>query len=91
MNEKTMKKLPRKARQTAVDRILQMPATPWAVLIISLIITGFAWYIADRAVDRRIAERFRYQTADIVSAISKRMQEYEVVLRSGLGFFNLKF
>ncbi|XOF34697.1 MAG: CHASE domain-containing protein [Candidatus Electrothrix sp. YB6] len=82
-----MNKLPKTARQTALDRILQIQATPWVVLVISLIITGFAWHIADRAVEKRIAERFEYQATDIVSAITKRMQEYEVVLRSGLGLF----
>jgi signal transduction histidine kinase len=76
-----------KARGTIIDRILQTPATPWAVLILSLLLTGFAWHIVDRAVDKRIADRFKYQGEDIVSAISKRMQEYEVVLRSSLGLF----
>ncbi|MCI5120017.1 MAG: hypothetical protein D3908_02260, partial [Candidatus Electrothrix sp. AUS4] len=82
-----MKKKAKRAQKSIVDRLLQTPATPWAVLVIALIITGFAWYIADRAVDKRIAERFEYQATDIVSAITKRMQEYEVVLRSGLGLF----
>ncbi|WPD24225.1 MAG: CHASE domain-containing protein [Candidatus Electrothrix scaldis] len=82
-----MKKTAKIAQKSIIDRLLQAPATPWAVLVIALIITGFAWHIADRAVDKRIAERFEYQATDIVSAITKRMQEYEVVLRSGLGLF----
>ncbi len=61
--------------------------TAWAVLLAALLVTAFAWdrtasYVHDRAEDR-----FHAQAEMIHHSISKRMTEYEMVLRGGIGLF----
>lgn len=63
------------------------PATAWVILVLSLIVTALAWFISDQAVEAKAQERFGFQTTDLVSAINKRLLEYETVLRGGVGFF----
>ncbi len=61
--------------------------TAWAVLLVALLVTAFAWnrtasYVRDRAEDR-----FQAQAEAIHSGITKRMTEYELVLRGAVGLF----
>ncbi|HAS51378.1 MAG TPA: hypothetical protein DCS21_06405, partial [Gammaproteobacteria bacterium] len=63
------------------------PATAWVILVLSLLVTALAWFISDQAVKAKAQERFNFQTTDLVSAINKRLIEYETVLRGGVGFF----
>lgn len=68
-------------------RMLHHPVTAWIILLCSLILTAVAWYISNQFVMQRAADRFRFETADVKSAISRRMLEYEAVLRGGVGLF----
>ena len=56
--------------------------------MLSLLLTGLAWYLSDKAVQTKAEQRFGFQTADISSALNKRLLEYEIALRGGAGFFN---
>lgn len=75
-------------RGQALLEVFHNPATAWVILFISFILTALAWHISDNAVRKRAAERFGFQSQDILSAIAGRMQEYEMVLRAGAGLFN---
>lgn len=77
---------PRRGRP--LHEVAHNPATAWVILLVSFVLTALAWHISDNAVRKRAAERFGFQSKDVVGAISKRMQEYEMVLRAGVGLFN---
>jgi PAS domain S-box-containing protein len=62
--------------------------TAWVVLILSFVLTALAWHISDRAIRANAEQRFRFQTEDIASAITKRLLAYETALRGGSGLFN---
>ncbi|WP_438971016.1 sensor histidine kinase, partial [Methylophaga sp.] len=54
----------------------------------SLFVTGWAWYIASGAVEKHASERFEFTAKDVANAITDRMNEYELALRSGLALFH---
>ena len=62
-------------------------ATAWVVLAISSLITVFSWWFASNYVDGRAKDRFEFEVSQAREAIIKRMQEYEQVLRGGVGLF----
>ena len=66
---------------------LQHQATAWIILALSFVITALAWSISDSAIRTRAAERFEFQTADIASAIERRLMAYATALRGGTGLF----
>jgi PAS domain S-box-containing protein len=63
------------------------PAAAWLVLLLSLLVTSWAWYISEQAVTRNVEERFQFEAEDIITAINDRMNEYALVLRSSSGLF----
>ncbi len=68
--------------------LLQHPATAWIILLLSAILTGLAWMVAESEVRKRASERFAFQAKDLTGAIAKRMVEYEMALRAGAGLFH---
>lgn len=64
------------------------PPAAWLVLLLSLGVTSWAWYISDKAVTETITTRFESQAEDLATAITGRMKEYEQALRSGAALFN---
>jgi len=64
------------------------PPAAWMVLLLSLLVTGWAWFVASAAVQQRASERFEFTAADVANAITERMDEYELALRSGLALFH---
>lgn len=68
-------------------RILHHSATAWVILLVSVVLTVIAWSISNRFVLQRAADRFRFETSDVKTAIGKRMLEYEAILRGGIGLF----
>lgn len=62
-------------------------ATAWVVLAISSLITVFSWWFASNYVHERAKDRFEFEVSQAREAIIKRMQEYEQVLRGGVGLF----
>ena len=61
--------------------------TAWIILILSTIITIVSWYYSSQYVKQRSNDRFAYKVEEAHLAIVKRMQEYEQVLRGGIGLF----
>lgn len=70
-------------------RLPYHPLTAWAILLFSLLLTAFAWYIADSAIRANAEQRFSFQTQDISEAIARRMSTYETALRGGVGVFRI--
>ena len=62
--------------------------TARTVLAISLLVTAFAWFIADDYANNRADDRFHYEVEDARQRITQRMVNYEEVLRSGVAMFN---
>lgn len=73
-------------KRTIVDRF-HNPVTAWLVLAVSLVITVAGWYIASAYAEARARDRFNHTVDSARVAIAKRMQEYENVLRGGVGLF----
>lgn len=67
--------------------LLDHPPKAWLVLAFSLLVTWFAWHVSSEYAEKRIEERFGFETADLQAAIAKRMQDQEEVLRGGVGLF----
>ena len=64
------------------------PPAAWLVLLLSLVVTGWAWFISERAVNQTITDRFSFQAQDLSTAITNRMRQYELALRSGAALFD---
>lgn len=80
----------RHAIATAIREIFSLrthPPIAWVVLAVSLAITAIAYQIAEGFVTRNAEDRFRFETADIKTAIAKRMQDQEEVLTGGVALF----
>ncbi|MCB1176334.1 MAG: hypothetical protein KDK36_02035, partial [Leptospiraceae bacterium] len=70
--------------------ILHKKHTAWVILLISFLLTYIAWEISHISIENKLKERFYFQSQDITKAIEKRMLEYEIVLRAGIGLFKSK-
>lgn len=75
-----------KSRLTLADRF-QNESTAWVVFAASLIITIFSWWLTNQYAEQRAHDRFSFEAHQASHAIFKRMQEYEQVLRGGVGLF----
>lgn len=64
------------------------PPAAWLVLLLSLVVTSWAWYVSNKAVTNTINTRFEFQAQDLATAIAGRMKEYELALRSGAALFD---
>ncbi|KAB2922312.1 MAG: PAS domain S-box protein, partial [Dechloromonas sp.] len=58
----------------------------WIALVLTLIFTTGAWYVADRIVDNRVSDRFLYRAEKERDSIIRRLQAYELVLQGGGAF-----
>lgn len=65
------------------------PIIAWVVLFFSLVATALAWSTSDHAVKTRAGERFLFQAEDVRKAVERRMGEYAMALRGGIGLFNV--
>lgn len=77
------------AESTDLVDMLQNTAFAWVVLGISLVLTLVGWYVSGYYVERRANERFVFEVDEAQRAIVKRMQEYEQMLRGGVGLFRV--
>lgn len=59
--------------------------TAWVVLAVSLAITLLGWDVSARYMQQRAEDRYLFEVQKAGQAIVKRMQEYEQVLRGGVG------
>lgn len=64
------------------------PPAAWLILALTLMVTCWAWYVSAKAVSQTIETRFDYQAQDLATAITDRMKEYELALRSGAALFD---
>lgn len=66
---------------------LKYPPAAWLVFVLTLLVIGWAWFVASAAVQQRASERFDYTAKDVATAITERMDQYQLALRSGLALF----
>ncbi len=59
----------------------------WIVLLLSLLLTFGVWKNAQQALLQAQQVQFENRAEDVTTAIVKRMQNYELVLRGGVGLF----
>jgi signal transduction histidine kinase/ActR/RegA family two-component response regulator len=78
---------PSPAPRKILADFLHNEVAAWVVLVISLAITVLSWQISARSVENRLRDRFGFEVEKARLVIAKRMQEYEQVLRSGVGLF----
>ncbi|MBF0183189.1 MAG: CHASE domain-containing protein [Magnetococcales bacterium] len=64
--------------------------TAWIVLLFAGVVTVIYWYFSWKAAESRNNDRIEYTVEEARQAISKRMLEYEQVLRSGVALFNAR-
>ena len=69
-------------------QLLAHQASAWLVLMLSLFLTAVAWWEVERYVAVNVAQRFEFQQREAVQGISKRIQEYETVLRGSAGLIH---
>lgn len=69
-------------------QLLAHQVAAWLLLVLCLLLTGAAWWLAERYVAANVAQRFDYQQREAVQGISKRIQEYETVLRGSAGLIH---
>jgi len=58
----------------------------FAVLVLGLIITGFAWYFAKQKVDQEAKELFNEQAVKAKNALDNRIQVYLDTFQAARGF-----
>ena len=58
----------------------------WIALILTLIFTIGAWYIADQIVSHRVNDRFLFRAEKERDAIIRRLQGYQLVLQGAAAF-----
>ena len=61
----------------------------WIVLLASLAVTFFAWYLARGIELKRANDRFVFQIRTIESALRERLHAYEFLLHSGADIFTV--
>lgn len=59
----------------------------WIVLLLSLLVTVIAWYLAASYSEQRARDRFNFHVEDAQFAIQQRMLAYEQILRGGVALF----
>ena len=60
----------------------------WLTLIVSLLITVWAWHLAQVSAEQHAHDRFRFRIDEVKIAIADRLRDYEAVLRGAQGLFN---
>jgi two-component system sensor histidine kinase/response regulator len=80
--------------QTSIPELERSPLSrlarvlPWLVLVLSLIMSLFAWRLFDQSLHDRARVLFTNKTEDITEHIIYRLQNDEQILRGGVGLFN---
>lgn len=68
----------------ALERWLHRPGTARLILVVSLLVTGLAWWATRHFAHDEARQRFERRTDDIHSRIDRRMASYEAMLRGGV-------
>ena len=75
-------------RDRGLYATLHSAASAWLILLISLLLTVAAWYLANNYAGERARERFAFAVQDAHERILRRMNDYEQILRGGVAFFD---
>ena len=70
-----------------MGRLFPGANTAWAIFVLSLCVTLWAWYATRSAVEEKTRLLFDFRVQETQNAIIKRMQDYEYVLRGAAGLF----
>jgi signal transduction histidine kinase len=81
---------PHRDAKSAPLKALSARATPWIILLISLLATAFAWNLASKLPQDRKRARYHRAVEQIEIAIKDRLRIYEAILRGGQGLFDTK-
>lgn len=79
---------PAKKKAKPLADLFHNEVTAWLVLALSLTITGLGWFLASEAIEKRAAERFKFEVREAQERIVNRMKQYEQVLRGGVALFD---
>jgi CHASE1-domain containing sensor protein len=55
----------------------------WVVVVLSILLTLFAWYFSKKQIDEKIQYQFTRESSQIIELISERMKKYEDGLWGG--------
>lgn len=64
------------------SKSFKLPWFHWAIIIISLFLTLFAWYFTKQQTDKQSQNAFNLEVTQVVAAIQQRMGKYEDALWS---------
>ncbi|ABM03612.1 diguanylate cyclase with PAS/PAC sensor [Psychromonas ingrahamii 37] len=73
--------------KTEFFKFIHSTLPSWLIFSLSLCITFIAWSITTKSNQLHIQELFKFEVAQTIRSIEQRMQEYEQVLRGGVGLF----
>ncbi|WP_417535670.1 CHASE domain-containing protein [Methylophaga sp.] len=68
--------------------IKKHPLSAWLALLLWLLISTWLCYLLFTTVHNKVNQRFNYEASYVAQAISERMRDYELALRSGKGLFD---
>ncbi|WP_289283887.1 MULTISPECIES: CHASE domain-containing protein [unclassified Methylophaga] len=68
--------------------IKKHPPSAWLALSLWLLISTWLCYLLFTTVHNKVNQRFNYEASYVAQAISERMRDYELALRSGKGLFD---
>jgi signal transduction histidine kinase len=67
---------------------LSARATPWIILVVSLLATAFAWNQSNQLLNDKTRARYHRAVEQIEIALRDRLRIYEAILRGGQGLFD---
>lgn len=68
--------------------IKKHPASAWLALLLWLVTSSWLSYLIITTVNDKADQRFQYESNHIADAITERMRDYELALRSGKALFD---
>ncbi len=71
-------------------KLNQLSWIHWLIVIFSLVITFFAWYISNSQVKSNIETRFKRESEQVIELVKERMELYENALLSGVALIDSK-
>ncbi len=75
------------ARVGLAKGVLGHPATSWSILAIGVAASVALWLTSLEVISNRAAEKLDFESAQLHDLIVKRLDEYRLMLRSGVGLF----
>lgn len=73
-----------------LDQWLHRPGTATTILVVSLLLTGLAWFATRHFALDDARQRFERRSDEVQGRIERRMASYEALLRGGVALFAAK-